>query len=218
MDLRHHLDTQVTEINRELGEMASRVCNALERSFKLLHQYDPVVAEQVYQDDKRIDALEMEIDDRCLQLIATEQPVASDLRRIIAITKITTNLERIGDIARYVTRNAKKEVPENFVTHIPPIIAMGTYGTQMLRDAMEAYNALNQNAAREIAARDDAVDEKHHELRREVIRSMRNDPEHIKNGQRLLVQSRLMELLGDHVTTICEWIIFIIDGTHTDLN
>ena len=218
MELRHHLDNQIKKIDANLADMTSGVCRALSEAGTLLNHYDAEVAERVKEQDKTIDAQEMAIDDSCLQLIATEQPVAGDLRKIIAITKITADLERIGDIARYVARHARKEVPENFIEYIPRLVSMGEHGIKMLRDAMAAFQTLHEQRARQVAGQDDKLDEMHQELRREIIRSMRNDPEHIKNGQRLLVISRLMELLGDHVTTMCEWIIFAINGEHTDLN
>ena len=218
MDLRRHLDDQMAKTDNVLKEMTEQVCRLLKGACELLDSYDQEKAEQVIKDDKKIDAFEMSIDDNCFQLIATEQPVAGDLRRIGTITKITADLERIGDIGRYVARHTKKEVPENFAEYIPRLISMGEYGINMLQNAMATFWSMNAEEARAVATQDDTLDEMHQELRREIIRSMKNDPEHIKNGQRLLVVSRLMELLGDHVTTICEWIIFAINGEHIDLN
>ncbi len=218
MDLRKHFDDRVAKTDAILKEMTKEVCLLLKGACKLLNNYNSERAEQLIQDDKKIDAFEMSIDDGCFQLIATEQPVAGDLRRIVAITKITADLERIGDIGRYVARYAKKEVPENFAEYIPRLISMGEHGINMLQNAMATFWSMDVEEARAVASQDDTLDEMHQGLRREIIRSMKNDPEHIKNGQRLLELSRLMELLGDHVTTVCEWVIFATNGKHIDLN
>lgn len=226
--LRARLDEHLAEIYAELVKMSSKVekmlthtCVLLESGIEeqeavgeeRLHEMDTIIKE-----DKYVDIYEMSIDDHCLQLIATEQPVASDLRKIISVTKITSDLERIGDIARYIAMKLKKAIAKNFQPHIPQVVAMYKTAIGMLSRATEAFVKNDEKNSRIIAAEDDGIDEQHKEIQRAIIREMKSDPDLIKNGQRMFEITRLIELLGDRITSICEWTIFSTEGKHIDLN
>ena len=216
--LRTHLDKYMDKIYARLEKMSNKVQEMLECTCAILEKPDIERADAVIADDKEVDIYEMAIDDNCLQLIATEQPVASDLRRIISITKVTSDLERIGDIARYIAIKSKKEIPESFRGHIPQIIEMYQTGISMLTHAAAAFIAKDHKQSRAVAAQDDLIDEQHQSIQRAIIHGMKSDPEYIKNGQRLFEITRLIELLGDRATSICEWTIFAVEGKHIDLN
>lgn len=218
MELRRHLDEHLEEIFNDIIKMSNKVQKMLKHACDVLQHPNDEQADAIIKEDKYIDIIEMSIDDHCLQLIATEQPVATDLRRIISITKLTADLERIGDIARYMAKKSKKEIPDNFKSIVPLLIDMCFKGIDMLARAIAAFVKNDEHDSRNVATEDDQIDSMHHEIQRKIITEMKNDPEHIKNGQRLLEINRLIELLGDRVTTICEWTIFSVQGKHIDLN
>lgn len=230
-NLRAHFDEHITEILDDLVKMSRKVEKMLKRSCSLLEsiveeQADDVDAQKerqqlgdiIIKDDTYVDIHEISIDDHCVRLIATEQPVASDLRKLISITKATSDLERIGDIARYIAIKLKKEILEPFRTHIPAIIATYNMAINMFSRAIEAFVDGDEQSSRTVAAEDDSIDEQHREIQRALIQEMKGDPDYIKNGQIMLEIIRLIELLGDRVTSICEWTIYAIQGKHTDLN
>ena len=228
--LRTHLDQQLEESCDELMSMGGKVAEMLEHTCELLEGMQKTAAEStdgdshqealdnIIKQDQSVDNYEMSIDDRCMQLIATEQPVATDLRRIISIIKVTSDLERIGDIARYIATILKKEIPQLFKGHVPQIVDMYRAGIGMFGRAVKTFVSDDAKASRAIAAEDDSIDEQHREIQRAIIHEMKSEPEYIKNGQRLLAMTRLIELLGDRVTSICEWTIFSAQGKHIDLN
>ncbi len=218
MELRSHFDERLANIYDELQSMERDVKEQLLDACRLLVNPNGSRADQIIEADKAIDAKEMIIDDKCLRLIATEQPVATDLRKLIGFTKATADLERIGDVARHIARISKKDIPENFAHHIPRIIEVCNSAIDMLDRSIIAMRADDVAAARSIAAEDDQIDQAHRDIRHAIISDMKQDPEHIKNGNVLLELNRMVERFGDYVTTICEWIIFAVEGTHLDLN
>jgi len=216
--LRQHLDQQLAEIYSDLEQMGAEVQGMLTHTCGLLKKYSRTAAESIIKKDEDIDNLEMIIDDKCLSLIATEQPVASDLRKIISVTKVTSDLERIADIARYIAKKFRVEISERFGEYIPSIIEMFELGIRMLQQAVDSFMRDDEERARATAAKDDVIDTQHRVIQHDIMREIKNDPEYIKNGQRLFEITRLIELLGDRTTSICEWTIFTLQGKHIDLN
>lgn len=226
--LRAHFDEHSAEIRDDLIKMSQRVQKMLQRSCELLElvkvgaagaEDRNALADKIIKDDIYVDIYEASIDDHCLQLIATEQPVASDLRQTISITKVTSDLERIGDIARYIAVKLKKDIATPFHPHIPAISVMYSDAIGMLERAVKAFVNSDEQASRMIAAEDDAIDKQYEEIQHDLIRTMKhNKPDYIKNGQLMLETVRFVELLGDRVTSICEWTIFAVHGKHIDLN
>jgi phosphate transport system protein len=153
-----------------------------------------------------------------LVLIARQQPVARDLRELVTVFKITSSLERIGDFGVHLVKAANKLSRRPPLRSIERIERMVTIGQEMLRAAMTAYLVQDADVARQAASLDDVIDEEHKNLTEEVLALMKEKSELIKPAARLLKLSGYMERLGDHITNICEGVIYLTEGRHEDLN
>jgi phosphate transport system protein len=212
---------ELNRLRRDVLAMAARVEEDLEKAVGALRNGDAALAGEVEAGDQVINAMQLTIEDEAAMVIATQQPVARDLRELVTIFKLTGNLERIGDhavhLARMVIRLAG-EGPIRSLRSMERMERMAETGREMIRSALSAY--LNQDplAARASAALDDAIDAEHRALTEEALSLMREDPGLVKKAARLLNTSGHLERLGDHVTNMCESIIYMIEGRHEELN
>jgi phosphate transport system protein len=209
---------ELNRLRHELLAMASRVEEDLGKALTALRDNDEELAQDVKTGDEAINAAQLRIEDAAAVLIATQQPVARDLRELVTIFKLTGNLERIGDHGVHLAKAAIKfsnKPPFRSMEHLE---RMAETGREMLRAAMSAYLAQDTEAARKAAAMDDIIDDEHKELTKETLSLMREHPEFLKRAVRLLNTSGYLERLGDHITNICEAVIYMADGSHEELN
>jgi phosphate transport system protein len=212
------LTVELNKIRRELSLMAARVEEDLGKALAALRSGGKELADEVKESGIIVDALQLKVEDMALVFIATQQPVARDLRELISIFKITSNLERIGDHTIHLAKAAEKLSGKPSFRSIERIERMAETGQQMLRNAIAAYLAKDANAAREAAFLDHQIDHEHKNLTEEVLSLIQKQPQLVKAAARLLKLSGFMERLGDHITNICESIVYMIDGIHEDLN
>jgi len=198
--------------------MAARVEEDLGKALSVLRSGSEVLVKEVKQSGKLVDAQQLQIEDAVLVLIATHQPKARDLREAIMIFKFTSNLERIGDYSIHLVKAAKNYLGGPPLRAVTRIELMARTGQEMLKAAFSAYLAQDADAARKAAAMDDAIDSEHRALTEEVLAFMKEKPRLIKTAARLLKLSGYMERMGDHITNICEGIIYMIEGSHEELN
>jgi phosphate transport system protein len=168
--------------------------------------------------DAAINQVEQEIEDRCIVLIAREQPVATDLRKLITSLKIVTQLERMGDHALHVAKGTLRLLPETYMKPLIDIPRMAESGIGMIRDVLTAFLDNDAERAREVASRDHLVDELHNQVMREVFTYMMENTKNIPQSISLLFISRFLERVGDHVTNICEWVVYSATGERVELN
>ena len=218
MQTRGQLHEELNKLRRELTLMAARVEEDLGKALTMLRSGGDELADEVKESGGIVDALQLKIEDMALVLIATQQPVARDLRELVMVFKITSNLERISDHAVHLVKAAKKLAGRPPFRSAERIERMVETGQEMLKAALSAYLNQDADAARKAAALDDKIDEEHKALTEEVLKLMKKKPELVKAAARLLRLSGYMERLGDHVTNICEGIIFMIHGSHEALN
>ncbi len=218
METRLQLDHQLSELYQQILRMGALVEEALRKAVEALRTDNDELAELVTAEDKKIDLMHIAIEDMSTQIIALEQPVATDLRELITATKLASDLERIGDHARHIARRVNKLPQELLAIALPSIEQMAQVGTEMLHDSLSAYVERNETKAREVAERDDEIDNAHRSLYRSLVGMMRDRPEWIEHGVELMFLNRYMERLGDHVTNMCEWVIFARSGEHVELN
>ena len=218
MQTRGALSEELNKIRRELTLMASRVGEDLGRALAMLRSGGDELAAEVKESGKIVDALQLKIEDMALILIATQQPVARDLRELVTVFKLTSSLERIGDYGIHLVKAANKLSKHPPFRSIEHIERMAGTGQEMLKAAFSAYLAQDTEAARQAAALDDKIDREHKALTEEVLKLMKKKPELVKAAARLLRLSGYMERLGDHITNICEGIIYMVDGSHEELN
>jgi phosphate transport system protein len=198
--------------------MATKVEEDLAKALSALRNNDKELAKEVKADDAVVNALQLKIEDEVATVIATQQPVARDLRELVTIFKITSNLERAGDHAVHLANVVIKlsdEAPFRSMEHLE---RMAETGQEMIRGAISAFLSQDAQGARDIAALDDKIDKERKALAEEVLTLMKEQPNLIKKAVRLLNTSSYLERLGDHITNICEGIIYMVEGIHEELN
>jgi len=215
---RHVFEEQLDVLHRQLMTMGSLVEEAIHKAIKSLVERDTRLAEEVIQEDKRINQLEQEIQMGCFRLIALQQPVGSDLRRLGTMLKLVTDLERMGDHAAAIAKTTIRLMPEPYVKPLIDIPIMADQVKAMVRDCLNAYIAKDQEAAQEVASRDDQVDKLFSTIFRDLVEVMSKHEHSISQGTHLLLVAQYLERIADHVTNICEWIIYMHTGQMTDLN
>jgi len=218
MKTRGSLHEELDKIRRELSLMSARVAEDLGKALTILRSGDEELVKEVKESGKAVDKLQIKIEDMALVLIATQQPVASDLREMITVFKITSNLERIGDLGIHLVKAAAKLSSRPAFRSMERIERMVETGQEMLKSAFNAYLAQDVNLARQAATLDDKIDNEHKALTEEVLSLMKGKPKLVKAAARLLKLSGYMERLGDHITNISEGVIYMIEGRHVELN
>ena len=218
MQTRGMLQEEMAKIRREISFMAAKVEEDLGKALSVLRSGGPELAKEVKENGKNVDALQLKIEDMTLVLIATQQPVARDLRELVMVFKITASLERIGDYGVHLAKAAVRFSREPPFRSIERIERMAETGKEMLKAAISAYLSQDADAARNTAFLDEEIDKEHKALTREVLELMKEKPQLIKAASRLLKLSGFMERLGDHVTNICEGVIYMVESHHEELN
>lgn len=218
METRLQLDKQLGDLYQLILRMGALVEEALNKSIEALRNDDSALASSVVEGDKVIDELHIQVEDQSTQIIALEQPVATDLRELITATKIGADLERIGDHARHIARVVHTLPAGLLAVAMPHIETMARVGIEMVHDSLTAYVEQNAEKARAIAERDDEIDSAHRKLYQSLVEVMRDRPDWIEHGVKLMFLNRFLERLGDHVTNICEWVVFAKTGEHIELN
>ncbi|GHV95776.1 phosphate transport system regulatory protein PhoU [Spirochaetia bacterium] len=209
---------ELNRLRHDLLAMAARVEEDLGKALSALRSNDAELAKEVRASDAVVNAMQLKIEDEAAIVIATQQPVARDLRELVTIFKLTSNIERIGDHAVHLAKAAIKLSGEASFRPLEHIERMAETGQEMLRAAISAFLAQDAEAARKAAALDDQIDAEHKALTEEVLSLMKEHPEMVKKAVRILNTSGHLERLGDHITNICEAIIYMTEGKHEELN
>lgn len=216
--MRGLLNNRVKILNSDLIEMASLVEKQIYDSMSALKSQDTELAAKIIKNDDKVDNLQKEIEEKCIKFMATESPVARDLRSIYTTSKIVTDLERMADHAVDICKIVPRVKGVSFSEEITPIWEMVDLIINMIKASIEAYVNGDVEAAYEICSMDDKVDELYQGMFEIVLKKMGKDESMINQGTQILFASKYMERIGDHVTNICEWIIFSKKGNYVDLN
>ncbi len=212
MEIRAAFHKKLREIQDDILAMGSMVSKAILRSIEALKNRDLELAHQIIADDQKINGKRFEIEEKCIQLIATQQPMASDLRIIIAILNITTEIERIGDYAVGIARITIMIGDEPPLKPLIDIPRMAEQTVDMLQRSLNAFLNRDAEAARKIAAEDDLVDNLYDQVFRELLIFMAEDPKTITRATRLMWVAHNLERSADRVTNICERVVFVVTG------
>jgi len=218
MNTRSLLSKEMEKLRHDILVMASRVEEDLGKALTALRKDDPELAKEVKANDALVNAMQLKIEDAALVLMATQQPVATDLRELITVFKITGNLERIGDYTVHLAKAALKLSGNPPFRSLEHIEKMAETGKEMLSSAISAYLAQDVKTARETAAMDGIIDTEHKQLTEEILSHIKERSGFVKKAVRLLNTSGYLERLGDHITNICEDIIYMINAKHEELN
>ncbi len=225
MELGHHIaqryNAELSNIRSNVLKMGGMVEAQAENAVKALLERDGELAKQVASSDYKINKMEVEIDDECTQVIARRQPAARDLRLIIAVVKVITDLERIGDeaekIGSYSIKLAKRPTVTGMHAELSHLSALVL---KMLHDALDAFARLDTEQALEIIAQGREVNREFNSLSRLLITHMMEDTRNIKHVLKVTWCARSLERIGDHSRNICEYVVFLVKGKdirHTSL-
>lgn len=215
---RKHFSEDLQDLYQELLKMGTLVEETIRKAISALKTQNSALAAEVLDDDDAVNCFEKDIQDRCIILLATEQPVASDLRSIVTAIKVATQLERIGDHAVHVAKSAILMADQRYLKPLIDIPRMGEICISMIHEILSALVENDPEQARAIAARDDEVDELNDQISRKMFNSMLKDPQVLNQGLELIFVSRFMERMGDHVTNIAELVVYNATGNHVELN
>lgn len=210
--LRVDLDRQLNQLQQEVVSLAEIVDKATVRAVDALKRRDLAESEQVIREDDYIDQKRYEIEERCIDLIATQQPMARDLRTIIALLHITVELERMGDYAEGIAKISLMMGEEPPLKPLIDIPRMAEKATQMLRDSMDALVSRDVVKANQVLQDDDDVDNLYDQVYRELLLFMIQDPHTIQRATHLLWTAHDLERIADRATNIGEKVIFLVTG------
>jgi phosphate transport system protein len=202
----------LVDLEQDLFTMGEMVSLAIKRSIKALKERDVEEAERIKNDDQQINEKRWDIEEKCIHLIATQQPVAKDLRELIAVLNIITDLERMGDYAEGIAKIVVYLGDQPPVKPLIDIPRMADIAVDMIDKSLKAYAERNDQAARQLCDIDDEVDELYNQVNRELIMIMIEDPRTITRATYLIWASHNLERIADRVTNICERIIFLVTG------
>ncbi|OQY36136.1 MAG: phosphate transport system regulatory protein PhoU [Spirochaetaceae bacterium 4572_7] len=217
MDMRLKYQNEMVELNNELLKMAIIVRESLDRSLESLVTQNIVLAKNIIESDSEIDLMELELCDKCAVLIATEQPVARDLRVIVGALKIVTDLERMADLACHVAKSTITLKDKNYTDQIDLISEMVEIAGNMTKDSIIAFIHQDGKLAEEVAARDDLIDDLYNKVTKRILKVMIENPEEVEVGLNLIFLSRSIERYADHAENICEWVVYTSTGIHKEL-
>jgi phosphate transport system protein len=207
-----HFQEELEQLKTRLLEMGGLAEEQVRIAIKGLVDRDLDHIDRVLTSDEPLNALHIEIDNRCFTLLALFQPMAADLRAIVAAVKINTDLERVGDLAVNIAEAARRYVQRPPVKKLIDIPRMAGIAQSMLRDALDAFVRRDMQLARQVLNEDDKLDDLKTQIFRELLTYMLQDPSTIEPSLELILISRHLERIGDHATNIAEDVIFIVSA------
>jgi phosphate transport system protein len=210
--MERHRDQELYQIRQKLLEMGGLVEEMVGSAMTSLTERDSELAKKTIDQDREVDRLEKAIDEGCLSIMATQQPTAGDLRFLVAVMKIVNDLERMGDSAKNIAQSAliiNLEPPLKPYIDLPH---MARLARGMVHQSLDSFVQRNTELAREVWKRDDEIDALYHQLFRELLTYMIEDPKKAPRALYLLLVAHNLERIADHATNVCEDVIYYVDG------
>ena len=207
-----HFQEDLDALKNCLLQMGGLAEERVRESVRGVVDRDHQALDSVLAGDEPINELHIDIDDRCFKLLALHQPMAADLRVIVAAVKINTDLERVGDLAVNIAEAGKRYLQHPPVKPLIDIPRMGELAQKMLRDALDAFVRRDMALAETVLAADDTLDDLKTQIFRELLTYMLQDPQTIEPALDLILISRHLERIGDHATNVAEDVIFILSA------
>ncbi|MEE2797211.1 MAG: phosphate signaling complex protein PhoU [Planctomycetota bacterium] len=207
-----HIEHQIAQLKNSILQFGTIVEESISRSNTALFKRDVDLAQKVIANDTEIDRLEVELEEECLKVLALYQPVAADLRFVVAVLKINNDLERIGDLASNIAKTVSQltitgplELPEE-------ISSMAKQVEEMVKNSLDAVVKANPDLARQVRKEDDIVDAGRHTVRKLVIQQIKKDPEKVEGLLQINSISKHLERIADMATNIAEDVIYMVEG------
>jgi phosphate transport system protein len=206
------MEKELKELKDKLLRIGALVETQVERSVRSLVDRDNILAASVIDTDHEVNRLEVEIDEDCIRLLALRQPEAGDLRFVTMAMKIVTDIERMGDLAVDISERALELNDEPILKPYIDIPRMAKAARQMLNDSLDAFVNRDSTLARKVTQADDYVDELNHQIFRELLTFMIEDPQTITRAIRISYVSKYLERIADHATNIAEMVVYLVEG------
>lgn len=210
--MQRHFDEELTELKQKLLRMGALVESQVRQALTSLIERDETLAQEVIVNDRQVNTLDVEVDEMCLELLALFQPAARDLRFVTTAMKISTELERISDLAENICERA---IELNHEPQLKPYIdipLMAERATKMVGEAIDAFVRGDSGLARRVLIDDDHVDELNEQIFRELLSFMIENPQTISRAIRLSFISKYLERIADHATNIAELVVYMVEG------
>ena len=205
-------DEDLNRLRGLISEMGGRAEQALLQAMTALSKGDLALAAQVVEGDKKIDALEAEIEQLTTQTIALRAPMADDLREMIAALKIVSVVERIGDYAKNIAKRVALMDPTRQIEAIPVLMSMSSAVAELVHDALDSFAARDPELAVRVTVRDKNVDDFYNSIFRTLVTFMMENPKYISESAHLLFVAKNLERMGDHATNIAEMVYYVVTG------
>jgi phosphate transport system protein len=215
---RAHYLQQLEALHTELRALGQMVTTAITQAIAALTQQDLGLASQIVTDDRRIDKAQYALEEHALGVIATQQPTAGDLRRLVAAIEIASELERIGDYAKGIAKITIRTMQQPLVLPLGDLAQMAEQAMAMLGVVLDAFVREDDAEARRLAEADDRVDALSQRVQAELVDLMQRDPKAVAQGVDLLVIAHNLERIADRATNIAERVVFMVSGEVVELN
>ena len=207
-----HIERQIDQLKERILHVGTLVEEAISKSITALINRDVQLAQRVAANDEQIDRMEVEVEEECLKILALYQPVAADLRFVVAVLKINNDLERMGDLAKNIAKRVA-QLANGEPCELPPEIrAMAMQAQEMVKQSLDAVVQADPALARQVREEDDAVDEYRQQIRRKVLKGIVEHPENVENLLRVNSVSKHIERIADMATNIAEDVIYMVEG------
>jgi len=207
-----HIERQIDHLKEKILRVGTLVEEAFSKSITALINRDMALAQRVMASDEEIDRMEVEVEEECLKILALYQPVAADLRFVVAVLKINNDLERMGDLARNIAKRVAQLSTGAAVDLPPEIRTMSMLAQDMVKQSLDAVVNADPTLARQVREEDDAVDEARQQIRRRILQGIKAQPEQLENLLRINSVSKHIERIADMATNIAEDVIYMVEG------
>ena len=207
-----HIERQIENLKERILRLGTLVEEAISKSITALINRDTSLAQRVIANDSEIDAMEVEVEEECLKMLALYQPVAADLRFVVAVLKINNDLERMGDLARNIAKRVTQLEGGDPYDLPPEIRTMATQAQEMVRQCLDAVVKRDPTLARQVREEDDIVDEARQRIQRRVLQGIKDQPKNVENLLRINSVSKHIERIADMATNIAEDVVYMVEG------
>ena len=217
--LRTQFEEELLNLHNQFYEMGMMVSSAVHKTVRTYIKHDKALAQEVIENDIKINDMETRLEKKSFEMIALQQPVTTDLRMIITVMKASSDLERMADHAVSVAKSTIRVKGQTRIPEIEKEISdMSDYVKKMVDNVLVAYVKTDEKDARTIANMDQRVNDYFNRIYNATIKNMQSDPETVISGTDYLNVASYLERIGDYVTNICEWIVYLATGKITELN
>ena len=207
-----HIERQIAHLKERILRVGTLVEEAISKSITALINRDVALAQRVMASDEEIDRMEVEVEEECLKILALYQPVAADLRLVVAVLKINNDLERMGDLAKNIAKRVSQLASARSYELPPEIRVMAMQAQDMVKQCLDAVVNGDPTLARQVREEDDAVDAARQKIQRRVMQGIKDDPDNVESLLRINSVSKHIERIADMATNIAEDVVYMVEG------